>query len=250
MNRLLSLQHISVLNTRPWPQGLEFSQQIIALGGQAFNLPLLEITPVAAKDWLKVMPVWSKVEQIIFISANAVHYFFRTLQLHGISWPKTIPVIGIGKATATQLSNFGLTNIIIPIEADSEHLIHLPCLQDIKNKLVVLVKGKDGRTLIKKHLVAQGAIVNELSVYQRQLPILNTEYVKKLWQENTFNSILITSELSLKHLFMIFPDSMHAWLRTKLCIVISQRLAVAVKQWGFTQYLCCKPHLIIEELYS
>jgi uroporphyrinogen-III synthase len=101
----------------------------------------LTIEPTPA-HWLKDLPNLNHVHQAIFISANAVNYFFKALQHHQLSWPLSIETIAIGQKSAEELVRFGINIHHLPKVADSENLLALPSLQQIKNQTILLIKGK------------------------------------------------------------------------------------------------------------
>lgn len=220
------LRGLRVLNTRPIEQGYELSKQINAAGGESIDLPVIVIEPFYDKrlDELVNRPI----HQAIFTSSNAVRFFFNATN----ECNSRILVSAVGKATAAELQKRGIQSIQVPHIADSEHLLELNSLQQINGQTIILVKGVGGRDLIEQTLSARGAQVIPINTYQRTLPTVDNRLIQSLWQNNSIDIILFTSEQAMKNLFILVEQDRHAWLKTKPCVVISQRLADCAYSMG------------------
>ena len=243
------MKGLRVLNTRPLSQGAILEKAIVTAGGLSINLPCITISATEL-SWLNSMPRLCHVEQAIFISANAVHYYFDALKQNHIDWPASILVIAVGSATAAALAEQGIQVHCIPSTADSEHLIQLERLQHVKNKGVLLIKGIGGRSLIADTLLSRGAKLTPLDVYRRDSPDVPKEYIHSLWQNDAVDIILLTSEQAMNNLLGLFKDEGLSWLRKKPCLVISERLAEVAESLGFKTIITCPHNKILDALYS
>lgn len=227
-----SLQGLRVLNTRPRTQGQALSHEIKEAGGTVLDCPTLDIEPTN-DSWLTLLPHLAQATHAIFISANAVHCCFKILSQKKIIWPETIQVIAIGQATASALHHYRIDVKFIPPRADSEHLLALDSLQLIHGKTILLFKGEGGRTLIAEGLMQRGANLISLDVYRRTLPLnLNQQWIDSLWQNDSVDIILFTSQQSMQNLFTMLGRNARSWLCNKPCLVISNRLAFAASLLG------------------
>lgn len=242
-----SLQGLRVLNTRPVKQAEDLTQAIQAAGGISIALPALSIE-ATPNDWLTAMPPLVSSHQAIFISANAVDYFFDLLKTASITWPTHIRVTAIGKATAAALAKQGITVHHIPIVADSEHLLTLDSLQAIENQTILLIKGCGGRPVIAEGLLARGANLIPLTVYNRVHPEEKPEFTSSVWQDDVVDIILITSQQVMQHLFTLFAEDAREWLINKPCLVISARLAEMATSLGIKTIITCPYDEIISTL--
>lgn len=218
------LNGLRILNTRPLEQGKALSQAITDAGGIAIEFPTISIEATHA-DWFSRLPELTQIKQAIFISTNAVNYFFNRLDRHDVDWPSSIQIIAVGKASGEALSMRGLTSHHIPAIADSEHLLALNTLQQIKHQTILLIKGEGGRPLIAETLCSRGAHLVSLPVYRRVLPELSEQYINSLWHDDAVDIILFTSQQSMSNLFTLFGKEAHAWICSKPCVVISERLS-------------------------
>lgn len=227
-----SLKGLRILNTRPKHQAQGLTQAIQDSGGISIELPTLNIEPLSL-EWLHCLPSLSHIPITIFVSANAVDYFFEGLQKAGIAWPATtITALAIGKATAKALAKHHTGALIVPNIPDSEHLLQLEILKHINCQAIIIVSGTASRPLIAQTLRNKGAIVSIIPVYKRTQPEKNLEMTHILWQDDAVDIILLFSQEAIAHLFDLFDTKAHAWIQSKPCIVISDRLADTAQRFG------------------
>jgi uroporphyrinogen-III synthase len=246
---MTKLNGLRVLNTRPIEQAKALSQAIRLAGGIAIECPALVIEP-KPQTWLKTLPNLNSTALAIFISANAVDCCFRTLKTAHYQWPLSIQNIAVGNATATALMKHGIKADFIPTIADSENLLNLAILQTISRKTIVLFKGEEGRLLIAETLLARGADLHTIEVYQRQCPKFEPQQYHFLWQNGVVDIILFTSQQAMLNLFYMFGEEAHAWLCQTPCLVISERLAKEASLLGIKQVIVSTPKTILTTLHQ
>ena len=244
------LHGLRVLNTRPETQGRALNQAIQRAGGQAIHCPTIAISPIPATSWLPALPSLLSVRYAIFTSVNAVHCFFDALKHNALNWPSQITVIAIGESSANALESRHIAVHFIPARADSEHLLAFPALQKIKNDNVLLIKGEGGRSLIPETLAARGANLVSLEVYQRSIPKLNQEELAHLWQNDTIDIIVFTSQEAMRNLFILFGEEASQWLQQKPCLVLSQRLAQEAAILGIKNSTVFQPDTLLDALHQ
>ncbi len=244
-----NLKGLHVLNTRPLGQAKVLSNAIKAAGGIALECPALVIEP-KDKTWIADLPTLNRVEKAIFISANAVNYCFKIIRDEQLYWPSTIEVIAVGDATAAALTSHGIKADLIPAIADSENLLKLEELQEVNEKIILLVKGEDGRTLIAETLITRGANLHSCEVYSRQMPKPDPQQLYSLWQNEVVDIILFTSQQAMRNLFIMFGEKAHAWLCRTPCLVISKRLAEEAALLGIKTIIVSDPKTILTTLHQ
>ncbi len=243
----MSINGLRVLNTRPTEQGLSLHQAICDAGGVSIDLPALAIEPTT-NNWLKNLPNLESIHQVIFISTNAVNYFYSTLEQQGLAWPATIQTTAIGKASAAALEKWRIRRDHVPSIADSEHLLQLNILQHVKNQTILLVKGEGGKMDISNTLLTRGAHLISLAVYRRTLPNTKQKRVHSLWHDDQVDIILFTSQQAMHNIFTLFGDAARYWLCGKPCLVISERLAEAAFTLGMRTILVSRYDTILKTL--
>lgn len=243
----MNLHGLRILNTRPLEQGLLLTDAILAAGGIPIILPALSIEPIP-ETWLKKLPDLNSIHQALFISPNAVKYFFETLKNYQITWPTTIEVIAIGNASAKILTQWGVHTDGLPAIADSEHLLQLKSLQHVADKSILLVKGEGGRTEIANTLRSRGAQLISVSVYRRTLPKTSPQRLQSLWQDDAVDIILFTSQQAIHNIFALFGEDARDWLCSKSCIVVSERLAEIARSLGIHNIIVSRYDKIMKTL--
>lgn len=244
-----TLKGMRILNTRPKEQAQVLSKKIKEAGGIPIEFPAIEIL-ASDSGWTYSLANLNTINQAIFVSPNAVRYFFNELIKRKIQWPGQIRIIAIGKGTATALRPFNIEAHETPESPDSEHLLNLRSLQQIKNQSLLLVKGEGGRKVIEEYLVLKGAKIIILQVYKRVAPSVSTEQIQELLQEDKVDIILLTSEQSIYNLFNMFDKDGQAWLQNKPCLVISERLAQSASALGFKKIMISHPERMIGTLFD
>ncbi len=243
----MNLNGLRILNTRPLGQNLQLQEDILSSGGVSIALPALSIEPTP-DTWLNQLPNFVEIDIAIFISANAVSYFFESLRNHGLAWPSSIQNIAIGKATGNMLSKYNVRLDEVPKIADSEHLLALESLQQVSNKKILLVKGVNGKQEIEHTLFKKQAILFSVDVYRRVLPCIEQELIDSLWHDDLVDIILFTSLQAMHHLFVLFGEVKTSWLCSKPCVVISERLAHEAYALGINTVLVSQYDKLIDTL--
>ncbi|KTD01674.1 uroporphyrinogen-III synthase [Fluoribacter gormanii] len=244
-----SLHGLRILNTRPQDQAQPLSQSIRDAGGFVIELPTLEIK-ATNNNWINLLPDLKKVNQAIFISANAVHYCFTQINRQHIKWPSSIQVIAIGQGSAAALQKFGIQVNAIPDRPDSEHLLALKTLQQPAKQNVLLFKGEGGRPLIEEQLIQRGANLIILKVYKRELPKISGNMIESIWRNDLVDIILLTSEQSLHNLLKLFDKEAQEWLRNKKWLMISERLAQLASSMNIKNIRVCNPNRVMNTLFD
>lgn len=227
---LKEFKGLRILNTRPLDQGNVLNIKIKQQGGIPVHCPALVIEPLLKSTWLSTLPNLETIKTILFTSHNAVDYFFSAIYAHGITLPSQASYIAIGQATAHTLAEYGY-QVMVPQQADSEHLLLLPQLQKIQQTNILLIKGQGGRSLIEETLRQRGAQVHVIEVYRRTMPKALRRQITHLWQKNGIDGIIYTSAEGMKNILTCSPKA-HDWLLCKPSLVISERLAAIARQMG------------------
>ena len=190
------------------------------------QLPLLQIYPMSTKT----LPD-EKFHGVIFISGNAVNYFFRAIDPLDSRLANSL-YLAVGENTAQCVLQQSGRAAIFPQQMNSEGLLALAELSQVAGQNWLIAKGEGGRSAIRETLESRGARVFELDLYERKLPDFSVQQaIIKRQQDNPL--WLITSAEALTNLFRILglqsqPDHQTA------VIVSSDRLAALASQKGFT----------------
>ncbi|MGF1725902.1 uroporphyrinogen-III synthase [Photobacterium nomapromontoriensis] len=226
---------MTILITRPAPDGLQLTQQLNAAGISAIAQPLLQIQQ---GQQLPLLPQQLKHlkhgDFLIAVSVHAVDLAHNYLLSIGASWPKNVHYIAVGHKTAAALKKCTDQPVYSPqTHCDSEGLLKLPILSQAVGRKVLILRGNGGRELIYQHLLQLGAQVNYCETYRRDWLPLDGLSLYQQWRQAGVTALVVTSGEQLAHLTQLIPDNAKAWLFHCQLFVPSQRIADQALTLGF-----------------
>src|SRR5690606_26167277 len=140
---------------RPLPQAQALAQAIEAMGGEGIVFPALAIEPLPAP------PAPAIHDWVVFASVHAVELGAPLVQTSA-----TTRIAAIGKATAAALERAKLpVHIVPPAPYNSEALLAHDEFRPTPGHSVLIVRGADGREMLRETLSAGGIVVRTLDVY-------------------------------------------------------------------------------------
>ena len=191
-----------IVVTRPAEQARHLADLIRAAGGYAILFPALEIQDVTDRQALeRLIARLEEFDLAIFVSANAVN---RAMSL--IAARRTLPAklefAAVGAGSLRELRRFGVKEAICPTSRfDSEALLELPQLHDVRGKRVVIFRGQGGRELLADVLAGRGAEVEYAECYRRAKPAAAAGAWLEMWQKHAPDAVTATSSEGLRNLF-------------------------------------------------
>ncbi len=218
------LAGLSILITRPKHQAESLSLMLKKLGAKTLLFPTLLIKPL--HETPEIQTFLKKITHYnfaIFVSANAI------IPLPAID---SLKIIAIGPGTANALKKNNIHVDFIPNLYNSEGILALPALQNIKNKSIAIFCGENSKPLLKDNLIQRGATVDEIVCYRRECPTITNNELKSL-RSKPINLIITTSKESLQNLTKVFPLSSDQWIYKKHLLVISESMAELAHEMGF-----------------
>ncbi len=243
-----TLQGIRVLVTRPPEQAQSLCKRIAARGGHPLHIPVLEILPprdpAPALTLIRRLP---EFDMAIFISANAVRRACEMMAIEMMtaekpggpidasSWPEGVSIAAIGRSTAQALADCGLTVHIQPQGAyNSEALLALEPLWEVRGKRILIFRGEGGRALLADTLRQRGAEVAYAEVYRRAMPQAAARRLRHVLRKNCIDIVTVTSNEGLQNLHAMAGSSCRRRLLHLPLVVISQRTALLAAKLGFS----------------
>ncbi len=213
--------------------------------GTPISLPLLEIEPI---EPLSQLTTWKNAikhaDFLLVTSANAVHC--APMALMSAIRPST-QKITMGKATTQALEESGVLDIGYTAApgSTSESVLDESFFQEtnVKDKQVVILAGEGGRTVLADTLSERGARVTWIKVYRQKRPDLDLGSTLKQWQQQARYCFVATSSRILENLLALTPIEDKPWVLACPIIVVSERISVQAKEWGFkTCFVAKGPH--------
>ena len=228
----LPLAGLNIAVTRPREQAAELAQGIEKLGGTCIQFPLLEITPLADKQILQQFVARLHEFQLaIFISPNAVRYGMEAIRSAG-GLPASLQIATVGLSSAKALHDYGVKKVIAPQQRfDSEALLELAELQNVRGQHVAIFRGDKGRELLGDTLKSRGAIVEYVTCYHRGKP---QHDVSDLLTANP-DALSVSSSEALSNLWEISGAADRIRLAAIPLFASHQRIASAAHKLGWQQ---------------
>lgn len=223
-----SLEHQTVIVTRPAHQALPFISKLREMGATVIGLPTIDIQfrqqaiSEHEKQFLSNSSLW------IFTSVNAV---CGAGQLGTITEKFQAKVACIGLSTAAALQKLGIEPDYIPkTNSNSEGLLTL--LDGEHTPIVTIIRGGDGRDTLRQGLTSRGNTVHVLDVYRRHLPAHGPTLLHSALEALPC-TICITSNQGLLNLKKLIPVSYRETLFKSDLVVNSSRCATFARELGF-----------------
>lgn len=255
-----------VIVTRPAGQAAHWVQTLAAQGLDAVSLPLIVITPTV--DLTPVHVAWQDLRgfsALMFVSANAVQQFFmhrppgdrsngdqsdEARVRHDVDGVRAWAT-GPGTRQALIQAGWPAFQIDAPdADApafDSEALWGLVRPQIQAGQRVLIVRGGDadgqvsGRDWLAGRLGAAGVVVQQLAVYQRQLPELGEAQRLDASRWALDGSVwLFSSSEAISNLRQWLPQQ--DWRAARACVT-HERIAQAAQEAGFGVVCRSRPAL-------
>ncbi len=228
-----ALAGAAVVLTRPAGSARAFARRAHALGAQALALPGLALTATADADVARAaLHAARTFDDWIFISPAAVRFAFR---LAADLSPGSARLFAVGAGTRRALARHGLDAQVPTTTFDSEGLLALPALGELRGRRIALVGAPGGRDLIAPALRRRGATVEPIHVYRRTSPRLTRRHFDALARAPEPWITLLSSGEALANLVALLPPDLLARLRRQLLVVSSARLAALAREQAFTQ---------------
>ena len=200
-----------ILITRATTQATGLGDLIREHGGEALELPVIRIVEpqaeaLAALDQaLQQLPSY---KWIFFTSVNGVESFFRRLQqlridIRDLTHSK---IAAVGPKTAEALEERGIYPVSLPSKFDQASLF-----EQLRDELhagdtVLLPRADIAADTLPQLLLAHGAEVTEVSVYQTVPATEHAEELVALLQEGSLTMITFTSSSTVSYLWQLIEQ--------------------------------------------
>ena len=266
-----------VVVTRPAGENEAWLAALRDAGFPTLALPLIHIAPLATpSDGLisEVLHKHPRLSAVMFVSVNAVRYFFANLTpAQRDTWQKSWDQGAGPRCWATGAGTWrALLSEGVPASAidwpgedapryDSEQLWAEVAPQITATSGVLIVRGQsgnasagsqgEGRDWLGRQIVSVGATVDYLSVYQREVPRWDAmfEYSWRLAMADANAIWLISSSQALQHAQLLMGDDYHRlWNRRLICT--HNRIAESARAAGWQRVFVSRPVMaeVIETL--
>lgn len=228
------LDGAAILVTRPEGQADGLCRLIEQAGGEAVRFPALAIRPPRDTEAVDhALMDLRDYDLAIFISPNAVRFALLLAQAHG-GLPAGPVLAAVGRGTAAALRAQGYRDVLCPAARfDSEGLLALPELQEVRGRRVMIFRGEGGRERLAQGLRERGAEVDHAEVYRRVRPDTDPGPLWQRLEQGRLDLLTATSVDGLQNLLELAGERGRVALLGLPLIVVSERMAEAARELGF-----------------
>lgn len=234
----LPLQGLTVLLTRSKDKARPLEAAIEQLGGKVLHLPTLEIVPVEpSPQQINLIENLDQYQAVVFVSSHAAQYGLDLLSDRWLQWPVGVDWVCVGETTAETAEQFMINAVYPDMSEDSTGMLALEALAEerIREKKVLIVRGQGGLEHLSDGLLARGAQVDFLEVYQRRCPEFQavSQELQEIKQSDC-DLICVYSGESVENLESLFSAA-EIQFRTTALLAISERVAQIASKLGFQE---------------
>ena len=231
-----------LLLTRPAEDSAALASLLAEQGIFSSSLPLLEMAPLALTDTMRaVIDGFDRYCAVIVVSKPAARMGLALLEQRWSPLPR-VSWFSVGAATAQVLQAHGL-DVSFPLEGDdSEALLQVRQLREAIARpagRVLILRGEGWRELLAERLREQGASVDYLEVYRRDLPQYAEATLPELIRAERLNGLVVSSGQGFAHLHQMAGDAWPALAQLPL-FVPSPRVAEMARAAGARTVVDCR----------
>lgn len=219
-----------VISLRPLGQHAGLRRAAAVHGAKLLALSPLRIEARADAATVAALRAALAADVVVFTSPNAVRAATGLQALRarrGQAW------LAVGAGTAAVLRRAGIAHVDAPARMDSEGLLALPALQDVRGRTIGLVTAPGGRDRLAPALRARGAAVQRADVYVRIAIAPSPGALARLRTLDAPLLLALSSGEALAHLLAAVPDDIRATLQAARILAASERLAGLARAQGF-----------------
>lgn len=243
-----------VVSLRPVGQQRALLRAARTLGAAGIALPGLRLAAREDTPTRTALDSALAAEFVIFTSPAAVRFARRLLgQGSAAAGRLSMPrCFALGAATASALRRLGAA-VELPARADSEALLALPDLRDVRGRRIGLVTAPGGRGLLAAQLRERGAELALAEVYERRPARLSRRHLDALRAARGSGALCLTSAEAMANVLAALPANASARLRELVVLASSERLRALAHAAGFGTVLVAAaptPRALLERLVA
>ena len=223
-----SLSARQILLIRPQRQDDQLIEILEKAGAAVTHNPVMAIEPVEENPQIKGQVLeLDNFHKGIFVSGNAVELGLELIDKYWPMLPVGIDYFAIGERTAALLQQAGIQANSPKGRQNSEELLQLPQLQQLKNQRIIIFRGVGGREILSSKLVERGARVEYCELYRR---VVQPEALAVARQQKADCLIAHSGEL-----ITAMGEAKSTLFANTPVVVPSERVAAIARQLGYNR---------------
>jgi len=227
-----------IVVTRARHQASVLSQEIEALGGEAWEFPTIEIAPPSDNAYLlKALNNLQCFNWLIFTSVNGVEAFFEELSIQerDVRSLVGLEIVAIGPATQAAIEKRGLRAAYVPEEYRAENIVEGLTGRVTSGQKVLLARAEEARDVLPESLKAMGVDVWDVPVYRTVLGDANRGELQRMLREKEIHTVTFTSSSTVRN-FVELLDGEISLLKGVSLYSIGPVTSAAARKLGLTIY--------------
>jgi len=196
-----------IIITRARKQAGGLAQRIAALGGEAVELPTIEIE--APKDFGALDAALARIESyhwLIITSVNSIDPFLARLahSEKSLAALRHLKIAAVGAQTATRLAAAGVSVALVPARFQAEGLLDALDADAMRGKRVLIPQGSRARDVLAVMLRQWGAEVDVVEAYRTVSPMVDAAAIKRRLQAGEIDIVTFTSSSTVINFVQLF----------------------------------------------
>lgn len=207
-NQRLPLKGRTILVTQAREQAKRFTNLLKQKGARVLACPTVDMIVYETPATLPCLKQLETYDWLIFVSQNAVIFFFQLLLKYRISKSglKRCRIVALGKSTREALKQNKLRVHLVSSAEAVEHLISV-CKGKVEGKKILVLKSFDARPPMVDMLTSKGARMDTLPLYKTVLPAENSKILLQYLSEERIDAVTFTSASTVHNFIkMLNPD--------------------------------------------
>ena len=230
------LRGLTVLVTRPAHQAAAFCAMLERRGAVALSRPALRICePADLGELERAVARLDAFDLLMFnrptAATPAIEFINARRRL-----PEQVLIAAIGRATAAAIERYGYRVDVCPASGfDSEALLALPEVAEVRGKRVAIFRGQDGRMLLAETLRQRGAEVEFVTTYRRCGPSPEQAKALSAALRQGVDVVTVASSETLRHLVACLDPEARAQLEHACLITGHPRISATARELGLPE---------------
>jgi len=224
-----------VLVCRPEKAANELCTVLESVGAEAKPLPTIAIKAIEpTPEERSLIFDLDQFEKVIVVSQFAAEQITSLVDELWPQAPNNQTWFAIGRKTSSVLSASDLNVHAPEMDLNSEALLEVPQLQDVKAQKILIVKGRGGRSKLEQGLRDRGAKVSCIALYERLKPEYTASELTSALISFDPSAVVALSNETLDNLHS-YAIQVSATLAPLTFIVPSERVALHAKALGYSK---------------